>query len=206
MPRLITHADISAIPDGEVLMLGPDDQLTPLAEERARARGIRLTRGAQAEDQAASRIAVEVTRQIMARLGRVDAGMPGFIEQVVAEVEAALLEGAPAAAPGSLDYCAAYIEQERMRARRRAVLSTTGRNKKGIVATLTQVIAELGGDILDISQTLVGDYFTMILVVDTAELSCSFVDFKAAIERTARDLAIHAVVLHEDVVTSLHRV
>ena len=41
------------------------------------------------------------------------------------------------------------------------MLTATGRNQKGIVARLTTVIAELGGDILDISQTLVGDYFTM---------------------------------------------
>ena len=47
---------------------------------------------------------------------------------------------------------------------------------------MTARIAELGGDILDISQTLVGDYFTMIVVVDTATLDVAFADFKAAME------------------------
>ncbi len=53
----------------------------------------------------------------------------------------------------------------------RAVVTTTGKNKRGIVANIAQAIAEAGGDIVDISQTLVSDYFTMIIVVDTSALA-----------------------------------
>ena len=54
-------------------------------------------------------------------------------------------------------------------------------------------IAELGGDILDISQTLVGDYFTMIIVVDTASLGVPFADFKASLEAVRRTVIISAL-------------
>ena len=204
MARIITHADIAALGDGSVLQVPEDAQLTPLAEERARARGIALQRGGAAP----AALAQAVTEQVLRRLG----GTGVDPEQVVREVMAAL-EGAgagdgvtTAGSPATLDYCAAFLEQERARARRRAVITTTGKNQKGVVARLTTIIAGLGGDILDISQTLVSDYFTMILIVDTATLSSPFADFKAEIEGACRDLGIQCLVMHEDIVTSLSRV
>ena len=90
--------------------------------------------------------------------------------------------------------------------RSRAVITVTGRNRKGIVARLTAVIAEQGGDILDIAQTLVGEFFTMLVIVDIAELAVSFADFKAAIQATTEQLGAQAILMHEDLVRSLHRV
>jgi ACT domain-containing protein len=149
----------------------------------------------------------QVTRQVMARLG--DAS-PEVLEAVVAEVVSAVERGGAApdrveVGPG-IDYCAACLEQERARTRQRAVLTTTGRNQKGIVARVTARIAELGGDILDISQTLVGDYFTMIIVVDTASLDVPFAAFKESLEAEVRGMGLQAMMMHEDVVASLHRV
>jgi ACT domain-containing protein len=136
---------------------------------------------------------------------------PEVVEAVVTEVLAGLGGTAPPAEPlvevgPGIDYCAACLEQDRARSRTRAVLTTTGRNTKGIVARITGKIAELGGDILDISQTLVGDYFTMIIVVDSASLDVPFAAFKAALEADVQAMGLHAMMMHEDVVTSLHRV
>lgn len=206
MARIITHAEVAAVPDGGVLPVPEGAQLTPLAEERARARGVRLER-----EEPPAALAQAVTQQVLRRLGAV-----ADAEHVVTEVMAALegLSGPGAlpqglttpSVPPALDYCAAYVEQERARARRRAVITTTGRNSKGIIARLTAVIAELGGDILELSQTLVSDYFTMILIVDTATLTLPFGDFKAEVEGACRELQIGCMVMHEDVVTSLTRV
>ena len=66
----------------------------------------------------------------------------------------------------------------------RAVVTTTGKNQRGIVAKIAQAIADAGGDIVDISQTLVSDYFTMIIIVDTGALAVSFAEFKTRLERT----------------------
>src|SRR4051812_37940019 len=111
-----------------------------------------------------------VTRAVVARIG--DAG-PEVIEAVVSEVigavESAQRAGTVTTARGavmlpmangnpSLEYCQSCVEQERARGRERAVMTTTGKNTKGVVAKLTGRIAELGGDILDISQTLISDY------------------------------------------------
>ena len=86
------------------------------------------------------------------------------------------------------------------------MITTTGRNAKGIVARTTARISELGGDILDIAQTIVGDWFTMIIVVDTRTLDVAFADFKSAIEERVHEIGLSAMVMHEDVLNSLHRI
>jgi ACT domain-containing protein len=88
----------------------------------------------------------------------------------------------------------------------RAVVTTTGKNQRGIVANIAQAIADAGGDIVDISQTLVSDYFTMIIIVDTGALSVSFAEFKTRLERTVSATGAECLVMHEDVVNAIQRV
>lgn len=227
MSRIVTHAELVAVPDGGVYQLEDGAELTPLAAERAQAREIRIERlptpGVTTElssggsglpgRQELTALVGQVTAQVIARLGRVDPESLELISgRVATEVLAAVQERAapgpagPIGLPPSADYCSAYLEQERSRSRSRAVITVTGRNRKGIVARLTAVIAEQGGDILDIAQTLVGDFFTMLVIVDIAELAVSFADFKVAIQTTTEQLGAQAILMHEDLVRSLHRV
>ena len=205
MPRVVSHTEVAAVADGATLSIDADTIVTPLAVEEARARGITIAR--QNGSGMAPALVRQVARQVVARMG--DA-QPEVLEAVVAEVMSAIGSGEASSslievAPG-IDYCQACLDQERAHARNRAVLTTTGRNTKGIVARVTARIADLGGDILDISQTLVGDYFTMIVVVDVATLDVSFAEFKAAMESEVQGMGLQAMMMHEDVVNSLHRV
>jgi ACT domain-containing protein len=88
----------------------------------------------------------------------------------------------------------------------RAVVTTTGKNQRGIVAKIAQAIADAGGDIVDISQTLVSDYFTMIIVVDASALTVSFAEFKSRLEKAVAALGAECLVMHEEVVEALQRV
>ena len=66
----------------------------------------------------------------------------------------------------------------------------------------------LGGDIVDVSQTLVGGYFTMILIVDLSGLAqnTSFVDFRNSVLQATESLGLQAMLMHEDVLRAMHRV
>jgi ACT domain-containing protein len=88
----------------------------------------------------------------------------------------------------------------------RAVVTTTGKNQRGIVAKIAQAIADAGGDIVDISQTLVSDYFTMIIVVDASALTVTFAEFKTRLERAVAALGAACLVMHEEIVEALQRV
>jgi ACT domain-containing protein len=217
VPRVISHSEIESVPSGGVFSVESDAVMTPLAEEIARKRQITIRRGVGPSTSQVRR----VTRQVARRMGN---STPEVIEAVVSEVLGQMGDGqgthAPAMSrehagshaqggvpnPGSFDSCASCLEAERSRRRTRAVLTTTGRNQKGIVARVTSRIADLGGDILDISQTLVGDYFSMIIVIDTQGLELPFSGFKEAMEAEVRKMGLGCMVMHEDVLNSLHRV
>jgi ACT domain-containing protein len=102
--------------------------------------------------------------------------------------------------------CASCLEQERRKTGRRAVVTTTGKNRKGIVAKIAQAIADAGGDILDISQTLVADYFTMIIIIDMSSLEVPFTELKSRLTEMVRALGAECLVMHEDVVGALQRI
>ena len=207
MPRVISHAEVDAVAEGGVLRVDPDAIVTPLARERAEVRRVVIDTAGAAPEPSVIR---QIARQVVARLP--DAP-PGMIEAVVAEI----LEGMSNGTSGerfaiggpevpSIDVCAACLESERARTRARAVLTVTGRNQRGIAAAVTAALAELGADILDISQTLVADFFTMIVVFDTRSLTLPFDETRAALEGRLGELGMKASVMHEDVLSSLHRV
>lgn len=163
-----------------------------------------------------------VSRQVARRTGQ--AGARADLAQIVAaEVTAALASASasstvtsgPTAKPrptGSsvlseaAQLCASCLEQERRKTGRRAVVTTTGKNRKGIVAKIAQAIADAGGDILDISQTLVADYFTMIIIIDMTSLEVPFTELKARLTEMVRALGAECLVMHEDVVGALQRI
>jgi ACT domain-containing protein len=105
----------------------------------------------------------------------------------------------------SAEVCAACAEAERRRGQR-AVVTTTGKNRRGIVANIAQAIAGAGGDILDIAQTLAGDFFTMIIVVDVSALELPFAEFKTRLVASVEALGAHCLVMHEEIVNALQRV
>ncbi|MFO0621518.1 MAG: ACT domain-containing protein [Polyangia bacterium] len=207
MARIVTHAEVAQVPDGGELFIEPGAELTPLAKERATARKIRVSVGSPSVGSDTLQVAARVAEQILVRLGKTDESV---VEKVASEVMAALgsttvTETAPGLPP-SADYCSTYLESERSRARRKVVITATGRNQKGVVAKLTAILAELGGDILDISQTLVGDYFTMLVIVDIAEMQVDFAQLKTALQQASASMGFHVMLMHEDLVRSLHRV
>lgn len=112
----------------------------------------------------------------------------------------------PPSGERTLALCAGCVEQARHDPRDRAVVTATGRNRRGIIAAIAAAVTAAGGDIADISQTIVSDFFTMIMVVDIGELEVPFPQFKQRVTEAAAELAIRAVVMHEDVMRSLQRV
>jgi len=128
-----------------------------------------------------------------------DADLRRIVAEVAREVAAEGRRSPSAVAPG-----APTLSSDRRG--ERAVVTTTGKNQRGIVAKIAQAIADAGGDIVDISQTLVSDYFTMIIIVDTSALAVSFAEFKSRLERAVSALGAECLVMHEGVVNALQRV
>ena len=216
MPKVVTQADVDAVPPGSTLQVAADATVTPLAEQRAAERRVAIQRGGDRSDDVTQAVRA-VTRAVVDRLGQ--AG-PQVVEAVTAEVLASFAAPPPAATivtprgatlpvignPPAIDYCTRCVEQEQARGRQRSIITSTGRNQKGIVARVTTRIAELGGDLVDISQTLVGGYFTMILVVDVSTLAVPYERFQEEVQAVIRELGCQVMIIHEGVLSSFNRV
>ena len=88
----------------------------------------------------------------------------------------------------------------------KAVISVVGKDAIGIIAKISASCAENNVNILDISQTVLNEYFTMIMIVDIDKLEIAFNEFvdRMAERGKAENLDIH--VMHEDIFNSMHRI
>ena len=88
----------------------------------------------------------------------------------------------------------------------KAVVSVIGRDSVGIIAKVSAGCAEYGANILDISQTVLNEYFTMIMIVDIDNLSVPFNSFVDQMAEKGRSCNLEIQVMHEDIFNSMHRI
>ena len=88
----------------------------------------------------------------------------------------------------------------------KAIVTVVGKDKKGIIARVSTVLYESGVNIADISQTIMGDMFTMIMMVefDGGEISVQDISDRLAAVEKELGLSIH--VQREEIFTSMHRI
>ena len=86
----------------------------------------------------------------------------------------------------------------------KAVITVIGRDKVGIIATVSVACSGFGVNIVDISQTVLDGYFAMIMLVDLSAMSWDVDELEKALRKNAEGMQIH--VMHEDVFTSMHHV
>jgi len=92
----------------------------------------------------------------------------------------------------------------------RAVVTVVGQNRPGIVARISAIVAECGGDLADISQVILDRYFSMIFIVNLSGLSehnISFRVFKERLQDEAVRLGqVQVLVMHEGIFSAMHEV
>lgn len=88
----------------------------------------------------------------------------------------------------------------------RVVITVVGKDKVGIIARVTKVLSEEDVNILDISQTILQDFFTMIMLVDITNCKSEFNTLKETLEETGKEIGMKITVQHEDVFQYMHRI
>jgi len=87
-----------------------------------------------------------------------------------------------------------------------AIITVIGKDKKGIIYGVTSVLAESDINIMDINQTLLQDYFTMVMLVDLTMMKIDFEELKSKLEEKAKELKVSIRVQHEDIFKCMHEV
>ena len=88
----------------------------------------------------------------------------------------------------------------------KAVVTVTGTDRKGIIAEVSAFLCEKNINILDISQTILGDQFAMIMMVDVSECTEDLSAVASAAAEMGRDIGMSVRVQHEDIFNAMHRV
>ncbi len=88
----------------------------------------------------------------------------------------------------------------------KAVISVVGKDAFGIIAKVSSVCAENQVNILDISQTVLQDYFSMIMLVDISDISVPFTDFVDRMSNIGVENSLEIHTMHEDIFNAMHRI
>ena len=98
---------------------------------------------------------------------------------------------------------AAEQEKNETAAESRAIITVLGSDRPGIVAAVAGALSEREANILDISQTILQDIFTMTMLIDLG--SASFSELKARLEELSESLGVQITMQREEVFRYMYR-
>ncbi|MCH4185071.1 MAG: ACT domain-containing protein [Eggerthellaceae bacterium] len=81
----------------------------------------------------------------------------------------------------------------------RCVISVLGKDKSGIVAAIANALAENDANIIDISQTILDDIFSMTMLISLGGESADFNAVQEALNKVGTELKVQVTVQREDV-------
>lgn len=87
----------------------------------------------------------------------------------------------------------------------KAILTVIGRDKVGIIAGVSQELARLDINILDVSQTIMGANFTMIMMCDLAQAPSEFIAVKEALDQKGKALGVNINIQREEIFDAMHK-
>jgi ACT domain-containing protein len=88
---------------------------------------------------------------------------------------------------------------------RKAIISVIGVDKVGIIAKVSGILAEKNINILDISQTIIGGFFTMTMMVDLEKSTSSFSEIKQQLNDAGKDIGVQIIIQDVNVFQYMHR-
>jgi ACT domain-containing protein len=88
----------------------------------------------------------------------------------------------------------------------RAIVTIIGSDRVGIIAGIANVIAEANVNILDISQSVIREFFTMIMMVDLSAATMSFEALADNLARKGANLGVKVEIQREEIFKAMHRI
>ena len=93
-----------------------------------------------------------------------------------------------------------------MNENRKAVVTVIGIDRKGIIASVAKALYENDANILDISQTVVSEYFNMVLVADVSSPECDFAQLADSLAKLGEEMGLQIRVQRSEIFEAMHQV
>ncbi|MDQ0192878.1 ACT domain-containing protein [Paenibacillus wynnii] len=88
----------------------------------------------------------------------------------------------------------------------KGIITVLGKDKVGIIAKVCTYLAEHQVNILDISQTIVQDYFNMMMIVDISGATQPFENIVEELQQVGEAIGVEIKLQHEDIFNIMHRI
>lgn len=88
----------------------------------------------------------------------------------------------------------------------KAVITVIGKDRVGIIAGVSALLAENGVNILDITQTTMQEIFTMVMLTDISGISIKFTELVDKLAKLGEDMGLEIRCRHEDIFNSMHKI
>ena len=88
----------------------------------------------------------------------------------------------------------------------KCIITVLGTDKVGIIAKVCNYLAEVNINILDISQTIVGGYFNMMMIVDVSDMSKNFDEIVADLDKLGEEIGVSIKCQREEIFDMMHRI
>ena len=88
----------------------------------------------------------------------------------------------------------------------RAIITVTGKDRPGIIAGVCVLLSENNINILDISQTVMQDFFTMTMLADLSGSVISFAEVSDSLDKKGEEMELIIRIQREDIFDRMHRI
>ena len=88
----------------------------------------------------------------------------------------------------------------------RTIITVVGKDTKGIIAKVCTYLADNNVNILDISQTIVQEYFNMMMIVDMAKMEKPFVQAADELTKLGESVGVQVKCQREEIFNMMHRI
>ena len=88
----------------------------------------------------------------------------------------------------------------------KAIVSVFARDRIGIIADVCVLISSMRVNILDLNQTIMDGFFSMVMLVDTSTTDTPFDDIREALETEGQRLGLDIRIQREDIFDAMHKV
>ena len=89
---------------------------------------------------------------------------------------------------------------------KKTIITVVGKDTVGIIAKVCTYLAENNINILDISQTIVQDYFNMMMIVDANNADKKIGNIADELEKLGEEIGVQIKIQQEDIFNSMHRI
>lgn len=89
---------------------------------------------------------------------------------------------------------------------KKTIITVVGKDTVGIIAWVCSYLAENNVNILDISQTIVQEYFNMMMIVDCNKASKPIYELSDDLDKLGEKIGVSIKMQHEDIFNSMHRI